>query len=626
MSYFNFFARRIILIFIDIFIVSFSYLLTFFLKYGNNIENFYLIYTWHLKTTIILAVIIYLFTGQYKSLTNYIGSTFVYGICLRNFIIILFSLTIGKIFDFKVPEISSLLLFWITLTSLITFTKFILRDILIKLINPKNIKRKRVAIYGTGSSGIQLAYALKYENTHSVIFFIDDNPLRCKRNINGTPIYSPSLLSRKGSQIDQIFLAINSISFTKRRQIIDNLKKYKIPVLEIPSVNEIALGKYKIQNVQPIAIEDLLGRDRVTPDSNLMVREILNSSICITGAGGSIGSELCRQILLLNPKKLILIENCEFNLYKICEELTIMNVKNITILPILGSANNRDLLMKIFKENLIDIVFHAAAYKHVPLVEKNPLQGIHNNVNSTRNLCEISKFYKVKKFILISTDKAVRPTNIMGASKRLAELVVQAFQIEISKKELGNQSRTQFSMVRFGNVLGSSGSVVPLFKKQIKEGGPITLTHKDVVRYFMTITEAAQLVIQAMALSKGGDLFLLDMGNPVRIYDLAKQMIELSGLNVRDKRNPDGDIEIDFVGLRDGEKLYEELLIDSKSEETKHPLIFKAYEKHIKPQDLWPLLHKLNNYISKMKTDEALDILAILVPEWVTSKKFIKKN
>ena len=395
MSYFSFSARRIVLIFIDIFIVSFSYFLTFFLKYGNNIENVYFIYSWFLKTTIIFGIIIYLFTGQYKSLTNYIGSSYVYKICLRNLIIILFTFLIGKVFDFKIPEISSLLLFWITLTSLIAFAKFILRDILIKFINPKNNKRKRVAIYGSGSSGIQLAYALKHENTHSVIFFIDENPLRCKRNINGKPIHSPDILSRKGSQIDQIFLAISSISFTKRRKIIDNLKKYKIPVLEIPSVNEIALGKFKIQNVQPIAIEDLLGRDRVSPDSKLMGEEIVDSTICITGAGGSIGSELCRQILLLNPKKLILIENCEFNLYKICEEITIINKNNITIIPILGSTDNRDLLMKIFEENVIDIVFHAAAYKHVPLVENNPLEGIRNNVNSTRNLCEISKFSNV---------------------------------------------------------------------------------------------------------------------------------------------------------------------------------------------------------------------------------------
>ena len=372
----------------------------------------------------------------------------------------------------------------------------------------------------------------------------------------------------------------------------------------------------KISDIEPSNIEDLLYRKSVKPDKELLSKSVKGKVVCVTGAGGSIGSELCKQISRLNPINIVLIESHELSLYKIENELKALiynNKINVKISPLLGNLLDKEFLINAFRKYDIDIVFHSAAYKHVPIVEFNPVQGISNNFKSTKFICEVAEKFNLEQVLLISSDKAVRPKNVMGASKRLSELIMQdyAFKIEKSKNK-----KTKFSMVRFGNVLGSSGSVVPLFIKQIREGGPITITDPEMTRYFMTIKEASELVIQASSLSKGGDVFLLDMGEPIKIFELAKKMIQLSGAEIKNMENPNGEIEIIFTGKRPGEKIYEELLIDAKSEGTSHPLILRAKEKLIEPAVLWKIIKKLEDAIYKQEKKEVLFCLSELVPEW----------
>jgi FlaA1/EpsC-like NDP-sugar epimerase len=373
-------------------------------------------------------------------------------------------------------------------------------------------------------------------------------------------------------------------------------------------VEEITSGRARITALRPVAIEELLGRDAVPPDPQLLGPGIRAAVVCVSGAGGSIGGELCRQILALAPRRLVLLERSEPGLYAIDQELRRSLPPAIDLVPVLGSSGDGQLVERVLREQEVQVLFHAAAYKHVPLVQANPLAGLANNVLGTLVLARAAARCGVASFTLISTDKAVRPTNVMGASKRAAELVIQALAQE--------STPTRFAMVRFGNVLGSSGSVVPLFRQQIAKGGPITLTHPEIIRYFMTIPEAAQLVLQAAVLARGGDLFLLDMGEPVRILDLAKQMVRLSGLSLRDGQHSQGDIEIVCTGLRPGEKLFEELLIDAESEPTAHPLIYRATERAIPPQQLWPQIAALEAAVRQQDVPAALKVLVQLVPEW----------
>ena len=447
-----------------------------------------------------------------------------------------------------------------------------------------------------------------------VVAFIDDSKFFIGREIAGIPIYSPEKFFKLKKDIKTVLLSIPSLSNRRKREIINELESHNISVSKIPSLKDINEKKARIDDLRPIEIEDLLDRDSVKADRNIMLKGIKNFNICVTGCGGSIGSEICKEVLKLNPNKLVILERNEPSLYKIESELHELNKSKIEISTYLGCASNHSLLNRIFKENKVDIVFHSAAYKHVNIVQSNPVQGILNNVFSTLNICTQAKENNLKKVILISTDKAVNPTNVMGASKRLCEIIIQAFAEENLKENI--KSKIVFSKVRFGNVLGSSGSVVPLFKKQLQEGGPITLTDKEVVRYFMTINEAVQLVIQASALSEGGDLFLLNMGNSVKIYDLAKKMIKLSGLTIKDKNNPDGDIEIVITGLRPGEKLYEELLIEKNAESTIHPLIYKAKDKKINKEVLFEELKELKEALQQENKTLSLELLSKLVPEW----------
>ncbi|HGT9575359.1 TPA: polysaccharide biosynthesis protein, partial [Shigella sonnei] len=412
-----------------------------------------------------------------------------------------------------------------------------------------------------------------------------------KAVIHGVTVYPSDKLSylvdRYG--IKKILLAMPSVSKSQRQKVITRLEHLPCEVLSIPGMVDLVEGRAQISNLKKVSIDDLLGRDPVAPDAKLMAENITGKAVMVTGAGGSIGSELCRQIVRYKPAKLVLFELSEYALYAIEKELSALcdkEVLNVPVIPLLGSVQRQNRLQMVMKSFGIQTVYHAAAYKHVPLVEHNVVEGVRNNVFGTLYCAESAIESGVETFVLISTDKAVRPTNTMGTTKRLAELVLQALS--------ARQSQTRFCMVRFGNVLGSSGSVVPLFEKQIAQGGPVTLTHRDIIRYFMTIPEASQLVIQAGAMGHGGDVFVLDMGDPVKIYDLAKRMIRLSGLSVRDDKNPDGDIAIEVTGLRPGEKLYEELLIGDSVQGTSHPRIMTANEVMLPWQDLSLLLKELD--------------------------------
>ncbi len=448
----------------------------------------------------------------------------------------------------------------------------------------KRASRPKVLIYGAGTTGRQLAAAMANSHEMQVAGFLDDDDRLHGHVLNGQPIYNPADLDNLATtlNISDVLLAMPSLSRKRRNEILSQIRVAHVAVRTLPSVTDLAQGKISISDLRELDIDDLLGREPVTPNHILLAKNIVGKVVLVTGAGGSIGSELCRQILAVNPAKLLLIEQSEFALYAIHQELEEklagLDVATPPILvPLLASVQDDDRMREIMSTWHPDTVYHAAAYKHVPLVEHNPAAGIKNNVLGTLRTARVAAENGVTDFVLISTDKAVRPTNVMGASKRLAEMALQA----LAAIQLGTQSGTKFSMVRFGNVLGSSGSVVPKFRQQIRDGGPITLTHPEVTRYFMTIPEAAQLVIQAGAMAKGGDVFVLDMGQPVKIIDLARRMVELSGLTVKDEQNPEGDIEIAVTGLRPGEKLYEELLIGDNPKPTVHPRIMKAHEEFI---------------------------------------------
>ncbi len=457
----------------------------------------------------------------------------------------------------------------------------------------KKANRTKVLIYGAGSAGRQLVAAMANSPEMQVVGFLDDDDRLHGHVLNGQTIYNPADLETLAQTrgISDVLLALPGINQKRRNEILDQMRSAHVAVRTLPSLTDLAQGKVSISDLRELDIDDLLGREPVMPNHILLAMNIRNKVVMVTGAGGSIGSELCRQILSVRPQKLLLIEQSEFALYAIHQELEEkITGLDIDLVPLLASVQDNDRMHEIMSTWHPDTVYHAAAYKHVPLVEHNPAEGIKNNVLGTLRTAQAAARNGVTDFVLISTDKAVRPTNIMGASKRLAELTLQA----IASTNPG----TKFSMVRFGNVLGSSGSVVPKFRQQIRDGGPITLTHPEITRYFMTIPEASQLVIQAGAMAKGGDVFVLDMGESVKIMDLARRMIELSGLTVKDEENPDGDIEIAITGLRPGEKLYEELLIGDNPKPTSHLRIMKAHEEFIPWADLESKLQALEMALS----------------------------
>jgi len=468
----------------------------------------------------------------------------------------------------------------------------------------------KVAIYGAGAAGNQLVAALRMGRVMRPVAFIDDDSSIADRVISGLQVYKPKSIQQMidvtGAQ--EILLAVPSSSRGRRREILGFLEGFPLHVRSVPGFMDLASGRVKVDDIQEVDIADLLGRDAVPAQSDLLEHCIKGQSVLVTGAGGSIGSELCRQILALRPTTLLLFEHSEFNLYSILSELEQRIAReslSVRILPILGSVRNQDKLLDVMKIWRVNTVYHAAAYKHVPMVEHNIAEGVLNNVIGTLNTAQAALTAGVANFVLISTDKAVRPTNVMGSTKRLAEMTLQALSRELAPVLFGDNSnvsrvnKTRFTMVRFGNVLGSSGSVIPLFHKQIKSGGPLTVTHPKITRYFMTIPEAAQLVIQAGSMGLGGDVFVLDMGEPVRIAELAEKMIHLSGLSVRSDKNPHGDISIEFTGLRPGEKLYEELLIGDNVAATQHPMIMTASEDLLAWDELKIKLTDLVNAVEK---------------------------
>jgi FlaA1/EpsC-like NDP-sugar epimerase len=480
-------------------------------------------------------------------------------------------------------------------------------------------ERKNVIIYGTGPIGIQLLRALNETGQYRTVAFIDNDPSLAGQVVHGVKVVRPNKIAKVISHenVKEVMLALPSTLRSERRAAIKALEPYPVQVKTLPAIEEIASGRVEVSDLRPIDVEDLLGRDPVAPDNELLLAHVRDKVVMITGAGGSIGSELTRQLLMLGPKALVLFELSEVALYEIEMEIEefldryskqpgAVALAKTEIFAVLGSVLDRKLVARTIHNFGVEVIYHAAAYKHVPIVEQNPFAGVQNNTFGTLVLADVAKELKVERFVLVSSDKAVRPTSVMGASKRLAELILQALALE-------DKHRTVFTMVRFGNVLDSSGSVVRRFRTQIKNGGPVTVTHKDIIRYFMSIPEAAQLVIQAGAMASGGEVFVLDMGTPVKIDNLARTMIKLSGLEVRDDENPEGDIAIEYVGLRRGEKLFEELLIGENTTETNHPRIFKNSEPVLAYEDLIAALERLDEAIQKSDGAELQDMLRATV-------------
>lgn len=595
------YAKRFISVIADIAFLSISILFAAFITQSDVsavLAKLALMFVLSLP----ISIIVFVKLGLYRAVIRYMGQHAL-GAVLAG--VISNALVLQLLFELLQIEAFGKLLAVYVLISLVLIggSRLLVRNLILQ----RNIVHKeRVLIYGAGSSGRQLAQALLNGEQFHPVAFVDDDVTLQRSTILGIHVGSPSQIGAiiRAKNISRILLALPSASRARRREVLESLGDMPIPVQTVPGMSDIVDGSMRIDELQDVKIEDLLGRDPVAPKLKLMHANIKEKVVMVTGAGGSIGSELCRQIVQYEPKMLVLFELSEFGLYSIEQELrALIKDKQLDVLlqPILGSVQKQARVQAVMEKFGVQTVYHAAAYKHVPLVEYNVVEGVVNNVFGTWRAAEAAVAAGVETFVLISTDKAVRPTNIMGASKRLAELVLQGLAIR--------QSRTRFCMVRFGNVLGSSGSVVPLFREQIRNGGPITVTHPEIIRYFMTIPEAAQLVIQAGAMGKGGDVFVLDMGEPVRIADLARRMVHLMGLEVRDSQHPDGDIEICFSGLRPGEKLYEELLIGENVRQTAHPRIMAANEVSLNWKDMAELLRQLEHHCDHFAVERIVQLI-----------------
>lgn len=603
------YAKRLVVICVDATLGVFALWLAYYLRVGEFIPlaGNALIAAY---VGVGLSIPIFMYSGLYRAIFRYSGWPAMLAVAKAVFIYGIFYAAIYTAVSFQdVPRtvgiIQPLLLF-ILVGATRALARIWLGDRYEKIL--RHSKAPAVLIYGAGSAGRQLAAAIRNSYEMKVAGFVDDDKKLHGQILNGLKIYNPVDLPGliDSLQIRDVYLAMPAISRVRRNNILKDIGALHVAVRTLPAVSEIASGKIEVSDLKELDIDDLLSREPVSPNECLLKKSIANKVVLVTGAGGSIGSELCRQVLQAKPRTLLMLDQSEYALYAIHQELSVKVAGiEMNVIPLLGSVVNENRIREVMGTWSIDTVYHAAAYKHVPLVEHNPVEGIRNNVFGTLTLANLASEYEVKDFVLISTDKAVRPTNVMGASKRLAEMVLQALALETET--------TNFTMVRFGNVLGSSGSVVPRFREQIKNGGPVSLTHQDVTRYFMSIPEAAQLVLQAGAMSQGGDVFVLDMGEPVKILDLARKMIELSGLSIKNDKNPDGDIEIEITGLRAGEKLFEELLIGSNPERTIHPRIMVARERLICWRDLEPRLSELDLALRLNNAFEIREILQKLV-------------
>lgn len=576
----------------------------------------------------LLGVFCFHYYGLYKLITRFAGRRGALKICISVTVSILGWLLLIYMTKFTLSNVPRSVIVMYGLFSIISiwlsrsFITFLLSDYIPNAYKKEQDHALPVLIYGAGEAGMQLYHDLDRSTGYQLVGFIDDNPSLWRQMLFGLRVHAPDaivmLVRDKG--VKEIYLADESISRKAKRNLINLLAPFSVEVKALPALHDIASGKVLISDLYSIGLEDLLGRDPIPAKQHLLEKTVRSKTVMITGAGGSIGSEIARQVINLKPAKLILYERSEFALYEIEHELKQQAQQQgalgsssepkledtVEIVPILGSVLDNKRLRKTISDHGVQTLYHAAAYKHVPLVEDNPFAGAENNILGTHLTANAAKDLGVELFVLISTDKAVRPTNVMGASKRVAELVLQALAEE-------DGTKTIFTMVRFGNVLGSSGSVVARFRDQIKQGGPVTVTHPEIIRYFMTIPEAAQLVIQAGGLAKGGDVFVLDMGQPVKIVDLAKSMINLSGLEVIDSSNPDGDIAIEFIGLREGEKLFEELLINENCTPTDHISIIRNNENYLSLEELTPKINELYNAIDEDDAERLLSLLTDLV-------------
>ena len=579
--------KQALMVAADLLLIPIAIYLSFLLSAGYSPDIFSTSTTAITAITTLCSIALFVRLGLYHAVVRFMGNeallAVVKGVAFSSLVLTL----LISASDTRIPLTSPLIFFSISL-GLIGVTRLSARQ----LISRQTAKDKiNVAIYGAGSSGLTLLASLRSSKKYNPVALLDDRTRIRNMRYNGLKVDSPDTLSAliKEHNIKQVLLAMPSITSARKKEIILKLEPMQVRIRTVPSMESLVSGKARLEQIQDICVEDLLKREPVAPIPALLQKCISRKTVLVTGAGGSIGSELCRQILTQNPEKLVLVERCEMALYQIDQELgqLISNQGlNTELVPLLACVQNPRRMHTIFSAYNIDTVYHAAAYKHVPLVEYNMIEGVRNNVFGTYETALAAQNAGVKNFVLISTDKAVRPTNIMGASKRLAELVLQG----LAKED----AQTCFSMVRFGNVLGSSGSVVPLFRKQIASGGPVTVTHKDVIRYFMTIPEASQLVIQAGAMASGGDVFLLDMGKPVKINELAETMIRLLGLAVKNNQHPDGDIGITYTGLRPGEKLFEELLVGGAALNTQHPQIMRAEEQSLSLVQTHRIVEELN--------------------------------
>lgn len=564
------------------------------------------------------SVVIFHRSGLYRTIVLYMGLQSVLvilkGITL---ITLVTTITVYLTGTLDFPE-QAIPVFWMISLLLVGGMRFMTKVVLQNMIH--NFRpREPVIIYGAGSSGMQLVAALNNGDQYLPVAFVDDNESLIGNTVHGIRVYNPSAIYEliENFSVRQILLAIPSATHAERKQILNCLERYPIHVRTVPDLFDMVSGKVRVDEIRDIDIEDLLGRDIVPPDPQLLSACIRDSNVLITGAGGSIGSELCRQIIKLKPSQMILYDNSEYGLYMIESELREAQRQmdqghSIKIVALLGSVRNQVQVENALRKFSVRTVYHAAAYKQVPMVEKNIIEGVQNNIFGTLVLAKAAARFEVENFVFISTDKAVRPANVMGATKRFAEQILQSLS--------ANGSQTKFSMVRFGNVLGSSGSVVPLFRKQIAQGGPITVTHSEVTRYFMTVQEAAQLVIQAGSMASGGDVFVLDMHEPVRIVDLARKMIHLMGYVIRDERTPNGEIAIEYTGLRPGEKLYEELLIGEQVTGTDHPKIMRAEEDFLPWQEIEKLLQRLEQACAALDQVEIREVLSEAIGGFVSKE------
>lgn len=624
--------KRILQVVADVILVWVALWLAFVVRLGmDEMINPVQLHLWLFICAPVVSVPLFIRFGMYRAVMRYFGNDALIAIVKA---VSLSALVLGVVVYWYsnhqnlVPRSTIFNYWWLSLIMLgglrLAMRQYFLGDWFAAAQHVPFTSREdglpRVTIYGAGAAGNQLVAALRMGRVMRPVAFIDDDDSISDRVIAGLQVYKPKHIQRMidATGAQEILLAIPSANRGRRREILGFLEGYPLHVRSVPGFMDLASGRVKVDDIQEVDIADLLGRDSVPAQGELLERCIHEQNVLVTGAGGSIGSELCRQILALQPTTLLLFEHSEFNLYCILSELEQRVAREslpIRVLPILGSVRNQDQLFDVMKTWRVDTVYHAAAYKHVPIVEHNIAEGVLNNVIGTLNTAQAALQAGVSNFVLISTDKAVRPTNVMGSTKRLAELTLQALSREVAPVLFGDKSnvsrvnKTRFTMVRFGNVLGSSGSVIPLFHKQIKSGGPLTVTHPKITRYFMTIPEAAQLVIQAGSMGQGGDVFVLDMGEPVKIIELAEKMVHLSGLSLRSEKNPHGDIAIEFTGLRPGEKLYEELLIGDNVVATQHPMIMSANEDHIE----WEVLKsKLIELLDAVRRDDYTRVRQLL--------------